>query len=161
MTRYLIFKNSENSGMTNVPGSAQAVACDIARTVEMMGNAAKDFVAYPDDSSEAKVESLKALQMFAVELDQQKIDRWINHAEPLLELIDNVQDALGNAYSMIASAVQDLESHCESSELFSGLDLTSDMDIDRAFEYIENPSEEMLVEKITELFDVKSFEVTG
>jgi hypothetical protein len=35
------------------------------------------------------------------------------------------------------------------------------MDIDRAFEYIENPSEDAFVEKITELFDVKSLEVTG
>lgn len=161
MTRYLIFKNPENSGNTNVPGSAQAVACDIARTVEMMGNAAKDFVAYPDDSSEATFESLKALPLFAVELDQQKIDMWINHAQPLLEMIDNVQDALGNAYSMIAGAVQDLESHCKSSELFSDLDLTSDMDIDRAFDYVETPSEDAFVEKITELFDVNSFEVTG
>ena len=161
MTRYLIFKNPENSGMTNVPGSAQAVACDIARTVEMMGNAAKDFVAYPDDSSESTFDSLKALPVFAVELDQQRIDMWIKHAKPLLEMIDDVQDALGNAYSMIAVAVQDLESHCKSSELFSDLDLTSDMDIDRAFEYIENPSEDAFVEKITELFDVSLFEVTG
>ena len=102
-----------------------------------------------------------ALPLFAVELDQQKIDMWINHAQPLLEMIDNVQDALGNAYSMIAGAVQDLESHCKSSELFSDLDLTSDMDIDRAFDYVETPSEDAFVEKITELFDVSSFEVTS
>ena len=161
MIKYLIFNKSQDSVKTNVPGSAQAVACEIARTVEMKGNTANDFIAYPDDSSEATFESLKALPLFAVELDQQKIDMWINHAQPLLEMIDNVQDALGNAYSMIAGAVQDLESHCKSSELFSDLDLTSDMDIDRAFDYVETPSEDAFVEKITELFDVSSFEVTG
>jgi hypothetical protein len=35
------------------------------------------------------------------------------------------------------------------------------MDIDRAFDYVETPSEDAFVEKITELFDVSSFEVTG
>jgi len=161
MIKYLIFNKSQDSVKTNVPGSAQAVACEIARTVEMKGNTANDFIAYPDDSSEATFESLKAFPLFSVELDQQKIDIWVNHAQPLLEMIDNVQDALGNAYSMIAGAVQDLESHCKSSELFSDLDLTSDMDIDRAFDYVETPSEDAFVEKIIELFDVSSFEVTG
>jgi hypothetical protein len=32
------------------------------------------------------------------------------------------------------------------------------MDIDRAFEYIENPSEYEFVDKLEEVFEVKTFE---
>ena len=55
-------------------------------------------------------------------------------------------------------AIRDLESELENSEHFHDLQLTSDMDIDRAFEYIENPSEYEFVDKLEEVFEVKTFE---
>jgi hypothetical protein len=160
MIKYLIFNKSQDSVKTNVPGSAQAVACEIARTVEMMGNTANDFIAYPADSSEATFEVLKALPLFSVELDQQKIDLWVNHGEPILEKINSVHAALEDAYSLIMGAIRDLRSECENTEVFSGLNLIREKEIDRAFEYIENPSDDVFADKVSELFDVKSFEVT-
>ena len=38
MVKYLVFKNDRASGKSNVPGSPEDVACDIARVVEMEGN---------------------------------------------------------------------------------------------------------------------------
>lgn len=160
MIKYLIFKNEKDSGKSNLPGSPEEVACDIARTVEMDGNGKDAFIAYPADTPQATFEALKSLPCFAVELDQKKIDNWNNEAEPLLEKIYTVHDALGNAYSMIMAAIHDLESDCESSELFKELDLTGDMDIDSAFEHIENPSEYLFAEHVAEAFGVHVYEAT-
>jgi hypothetical protein len=45
MTKYLVFKNDRASGKSNVPGSPEDVACDIARVVEMEGNSKNSFIA--------------------------------------------------------------------------------------------------------------------
>lgn len=158
MTKYLIFKNDPTSGKLNAPGSPEQVACDIARVVEMEGAPPNAFVVYPADSQAATFEALKDTPRFSIELDKAKIDLWLNEAEPILEKIYSVHDTLGNAYGMIMDSIRELESDLESSEHFEGLDLTSEMDIDRAFEYIENPSEYEYAEKIQEVFDVKVFE---
>jgi hypothetical protein len=158
MTKYLIFKNDPASGKLNAPGSPEQVACDIARAVDMEGAPPNAYIVFPADSPAATFEALKDTPRFSIELDQAKIDLWLNEAEPILEKIYSVHDALGNAYGIIMDAIRELESDLESSELFDGLNLTSEMDIDRAFEYIENPSEYEYAEKLQEVFDVKVFE---
>lgn len=158
MTKYLIFKNDPASKKLNAPGSPEQVACDIARAIEMDGAPANAFIVYPADSPSASFEALKETPRFSIELDQAKVDQWLNEAEPLLEKIYSVHDALGTAYGIIMDAIRDLESDLESSEYFQDLQLTSDMDIDRAFEYIENPSEYEFASKLAEVFDVKVFE---
>lgn len=158
MTKYLIFKNDPASGKLNAPGSPEQVACDIARAVDMEGAPPNAYIVFPADSPAATFEALKDTPRFSIELDQTKIDLWLNEAEPLLEKIYSVHDALGNAYGIIMDAVSELESDFESSEYFHDLELTVDMEIDRAFEYIENPSEYLYAEKLQEVFDVKVFE---
>ena len=158
MTKYLIFKNDPASGKLNAPGSPEQVTCDIARAVDMEGAPPNAYIVFPADSPAATFEALKDTPRFSIELDQAKIDLWLNEAEPILEKIYSVHDALGNAYGIIMDAIRELESDLESSELFDGLNLTSEMDIDRAFEYIENPSEYEYAEKLQEVFDVKVFE---
>lgn len=155
MTKYLIFKNDQTSGKLNAPGSPEQVACDIARAVETEGAPPNAFIVYPADSPAATFEAVKQVPRFSIELDQAKIDHWLNEAEPLLEKIYSVHDALGNAYGIIMDAVRDLESDLENSENFHDLQLTSDMDIDRAFEYIENPSEYEFATKLEEVFDIQ------
>ena len=158
MTKYLIFKNDPASGKLNAPGSPEQVACDIARVIAMDGAPPNAYIVFPADSPAATFEALKDSPRFLIELDKSKIELWLNEAEPLLEKIYSVHDALGNAYGIIMDAVSELESNFESSEHFHDLELTVDMEIDRAFEYIENPSEYSFAEKLQEVFDVKVFE---
>jgi hypothetical protein len=158
MTNYLIFKNDPASGKLNAPGSPEQVACDIARAVALDADPPNAYIVYPAESPQATFEALKATPRFSIELHQGKIDHWLNEAEPLLEKIYSVHDALGNAYGIIMDAIRDLESDLENSEHFHDLQLTSDMDIDRAFEYIENPSEYEFVDKLEEIFEVKAIQ---
>lgn len=157
MIKYLIFNNDKTAGNTNPPGSAEEVACDIARTVEMEGNGKEAFIAYPADSPQATFEALKSPPRFSIGLDQKKIDEWINDAEPLLEKIYSVHDALGGAYSMIMDAIDDLDNGFEESKLFKGVALTNEMDIDRAFEYLESPSEYEYASRVIQAFDVQVY----
>lgn len=158
MTKYLIFKNDPTNGKLNAPGSPEQVACDIARAVETEGAPPNAFIVFPADSPAATFEALKQTPRFSIELDQAKIDLWLNEAEPLLEKIFNVHDALSNAYGIIHDSVRDLEADLENSEHFYDLHLTDDMHIDVAFEYIENPSEYTFANKLEEVFDIKTFE---
>ena len=46
MTKYLIFNNDVCTGKSNKPGSPEAVACDIARAVDMDESDMDDYIAY-------------------------------------------------------------------------------------------------------------------
>jgi ABC-type lipopolysaccharide export system ATPase subunit len=72
MTKYLIFNNSPSSDKSNVPGSPEDIACDIARVIENEGNSKKRFISYPAKSTDATFASLQEAPRYAVELNQKK-----------------------------------------------------------------------------------------
>ncbi len=158
MIKYLVFKNDQASGKSNVPGSPEDVACDITRVVEMEGNTKYSFIAHVEGSSEATFATLKKPPRYAVELDQSKIDAWISDAEPMLAKILSVHDVIDNAYGDILSAVDDLDTELQDSAVCNSLDLMDDMNIDHGFEAISRPSEYEFSEHIAEYFDVQVFE---
>ena len=158
MIKYLVFKNDRASGKSNVPGSPEDVACDIARVVEMEGNSKYSFIAHVEGSSEATFATLKKPPRYAVELDQSKIDAWINDAEPMLAKILSVHDVIDNAYGDIIHAVDDLENDLQASEVWKSLDLMDGMNIDYGFEAISRPNEYEFASHIAEYFDVQVFE---
>ena len=158
MIKYLVFKNDQASGKSNVPGSPEDVACDIARVVEMEGNTKYSFIAHVEGSSEATFATLKKPPRYAVELDQSKIDAWINDAEPMLAKILSVHDVIDNAYGDIIHAVDDLENHLQAGEVWKSLDLMDDMNIDYGFEAISRPNEYEFASHIADYFDVQVFE---
>lgn len=158
MIKYLVFKNDRASGKSNVPGSPEDVACDIARVVEMEGNSKYSFIAHVEGSSEATFATLKKPPRYAVELDQSKMDAWINDAKPMLGKILSVHDVIDNAYGDIIHAVDDLENDLQASEVWKSLDLMDDMNIDYGFEAISRPNEYEFASHIAEYFDVQVFE---
>lgn len=158
MTKYLIFNNSHVSGKLNIPGSPEDIACDIARVVEDAGNPKNRFISYPAESPEATFATLQQAPRYALELDQKKIDAWVNDAEPLLEKIFSVHDVIDNAYGDIMQAVSDLEDELQESTIFQGLDLMENMNINYGFESISRPSEYEFSEHIADYFDVQVFE---
>jgi hypothetical protein len=158
MVKYLVFKNDRASGKSNVPGSPEDVACDIARVVEMEGNSKYSFIAHVEGSSEATFATLKKPPRYAVELDQSKMDAWIKDAKPMLGKILSVHDVIDNAYGDIIHAVDDLENDLQASEVWKSLDLMDDMNIDYGFEAISRPNEYEFASHIAEYFDVQVFE---
>ena len=158
MIKYLVFKNDRTSGKSNVPGSPEDVACDIARVVEMEGNPKQSFIAHVEGSSEATFATLKKPPRYAVELDQSKIDAWVNDAEPMLAKIFNVHDVIDNAYGDIMHAVDDLEDDLQASEVWSSIDLMDGMNVDFGFEAISRPNEYEFASHIAEYFGVQVFE---
>jgi hypothetical protein len=158
VTKYLVFNNSRASGKLNVPGSPEDIACDIARVVENEGNSKNRFISYPAESPEATFATIQEGPRYALELDQKKINAWLNDAKPLLAKILNVHDVIDHAYGDIMQAVNDLESNVQDSAVCLGLDLMEDMNIDHGFESISRPSEYEFSEHIAEYFDVQVFE---
>ena len=158
MKKYLIFRNNPASGKSNIPGSPEDIACDIAMGVKIDGHLKNTFIAYPADSPEATFATIQSAPLFSMELDQAKINAWINDAEPLLAKILSVHDVIDNAYGDIMEAVNDLENDLQQSSVCHDLDLIGDMSIDHGFEAISRPSEYEFSEHITEYFDVKVLE---
>ena len=158
MTRYLIFNNRPSSGKFNEPGSPEDIACDIARVIENEGNSKKRFISYPAKSTDATFASLKEEPRFAVELNQMKINAWINDALPLLAKINNLNDIIDQAYGDIMQAVTDLDNDLQESSVCHDLDLISDMGINYGFESISRPNEYDFSERIVQYFDVEIFE---
>jgi hypothetical protein len=158
VTKYLVFNNSRASGKLNVPGSPEDIACDIARVVENEGNSKNRFISYPAESPEATFATIQEGPRYALELDQKKINAWLNDAKPLLAKILNVHDVIDHAYGDIMQAVNNLESNVQGSAVCHGLDLMEDMNIDHGFESISRPSEYEFSEHIAEYFDVQVFE---
>jgi len=158
MIKYLVFKNDRASGKSNVPGSPEDVACDIARVVEMDGNTKYSFIAHAEGSPEATFSTLQGMPRYALELDQSKIDAWINDAEPMLAKILSVHDVIDNAYGDIMHAVDDLEEDLQASEVWSSIDLMDGMNVDFGFEAISRPNEYEFASHIAEYFGVQVFE---
>jgi hypothetical protein len=158
VTKYLVFNNSRTSGKLNVPGSPEDIACDIARVVENEGNSKNRFISYPAESPDATFATIQEGPRYALELDQKKINAWLNDAEPLLAKILNVHDVIDHAYGDIMQAVNDLESNVQDSTVCHGLDLMDEMNIEHGFEVISHPNEYVFSDHIAEYFDVQVFE---
>lgn len=158
MTKYLIFNNSRTSVKFNMPGSPEDIACDIARVVENEGNSKNRFIGYPAESPEASFATLQEGPRYALELDQKKIDAWLNDAEPLLAKILHVHDVIDRAYGDIMQAANDLDNELQASAVCHALDLMGDMRIDHGFEAISRPNEYEFSEHIAEYFDVQVFD---
>lgn len=155
MTKYFVFVNDPARDKSNAPGSAEEVACQIASAVGMDRLPSKYFIAYPQNSPESTFEAIKIGAKFSIDLDQAKIDTWRNEVEPLLDQISQSHDVLGNAYAQIADCAQELESAFEASEHFSDINPASDLDVDSAYQYLENPSGYEMLQRVEEMFDVK------
>ena len=158
MTKYLIFNNSRTSGKCNVSGSAEDIACDIARVVENEGNSKNRFISYPAESPETSFATLQEGPRYALELDQKKIDAWLNDAEPMRAKIFHVHDVIDRAHGDIMQAANDLDNELQTSAVFHGLDLMDEINIDHGFEVISRPNEYEFSEHIAQYFDVQVFD---
>ena len=67
MKKYLIFRNNPASGKSNIPGSPEDIACDIASVLEVGGVPKNTFIAYLADSPEATFATIQSSPLFSME----------------------------------------------------------------------------------------------
>jgi hypothetical protein len=155
MTKYLIFNNNLSTGKRNSPGTPEAVACDIARSVDMDEKVAYDYIAYSADTPDATLEVLKALPVYSINLTKRKIDLWHNDALPILNKILAVTEAVENARDSITSAIDDLQFDSRNSEIFHEMNIAGEIDIDRAFKHIDNQSDYIFAAMVKSVFGLE------
>ena len=157
MTKYLVFKNQPDSEKCNVPGSREEMACDIA--ILTTGAAlSKDFyIAYSSDSADSTLQGLTNLAKFTVVIDDKRADLWVKEIVQMSRLSDEIDEAIGEAYSNIYEAARSFDLACEESELCKELCVLDYMGIDRAFDSFEHQSTSGIVNLVEEMFEVDSF----
>ena len=157
MTKYLVFKNQPGSGQTNVPGSREEMACTIAQVVSQ-DELPKDFyIAYPLENPNSNWDSLKDTAKFSVEIDDERAELWEKEIFPLTGLAENIDEAIGDAYSAIVDAAQAFDRACEKSKNFQDIKVLDSIGMDRAFDNLENFTAGEISEKVEEIFEVESF----
>jgi hypothetical protein len=155
--KYLVFKNKPDSGLFNVPGSREEMACDIAILTTRAALSKDFYIAYSTDSPNSSMEILKAPAKFAVVIDDKRADLWVKEIEPMSRLSDEIDEAIGEAYSNIYEAARNFDLACKQSELCKELGVLDHMGIDRAFDSFEHQSASGIVNLVEEMFEVDSF----
>lgn len=157
MTKYFVFKNQADSGIFNLPGSREEMACNIATLIFGADLGKEPYIAYPSDSPKSSMEILKESAKFAVVIDDVRADIWVKEIVPMSRLSDEIDEAIGEAYSNIYSAAKSFDLACEKSELCKELAVLDYMGIDRAFDSFEHQSTSAIATLVEELFEVDSF----
>ena len=155
MTKYLIFNNDVCTGKSNKPGSPEAVACDIARAVDMDESEIDDYIAYSADIPEATLEVLKRLPIYSIELTKGKIDSWNNDALRIFEQIENLKQNVEDSRESLSDAVQALASDARYSELFNEVDFESQITFDGVFDSMVQRAEYIFSKTIKVMFGIK------
>lgn len=156
MTKYLVFKNEPGSEKTNVPGSREEMACAIAEVVTQDALPKDFYIAYPLENSNCTWEILKDTAKFSVEIDDERAELWEKEISPLVDLAGAIDDAIGEAYSVIIHAAMRFDTACEKSDNFNDIKALENLQMDRAFDSLENGSPYEVASKVEEIFEVQS-----
>ena len=158
MTKYLVFKNQPDSEQTNVPGSREEMASEIANVVSQDRMPPNYYIAYPIENPKVSLESLKELAKFSVEITDETAELWINEIQTMVQKAHMVDDAVSEASGGIYQAMIEYNNSIQASDNFQGLTELSIKALDRMFEYFEVESSYEVPTKVEEIFSVESFE---
>ena len=158
MTKYLVFKNQPDSEQTNVPGSREEMASEIANVVSRDHMPPNFYISYSINDPKATFESLKDLAKFTVEIDDATADLWVNEIQAMVQKANNVDDAIGEASGGIYQAMMEYNNAIKDSSQFKDLTVLSIKAIDRAFEYFEVESSYEVSTLVEEIYQVENIE---
>jgi hypothetical protein len=151
MTKYLVFRNEIDSGLSNEFGTCEAIACEISIAIGMDRFPREGVVAFPAESPQALMCTLKELPRASLVLDDVRMALWTNEASQIHDALTSYEDAIDNACSSLGDTANELESVCEGSETFS--EFFPDVNLDRAFDYLASPDVDGFSEKLAEIFE--------
>jgi hypothetical protein len=155
--KYLVFKNNPVSRKSNIPGSHEDFACEIAGVVERTDAPKDSFIAYLADSPEATFSLIQSRPLFSIELDQARINAWTSDAKPLHEKICNFGHAINDARKLMACALCELEDSAKASIIFKDINLTDEISISCVFDEMGQPNRHNFTERLNNEFNVEVF----
>ena len=158
MTKYLVFKNQPDSAQSNVPGSREEMASEIANVVSRDRMHPNYYIAFPVEHPSTSLESLKELAKFSVEITDETAELWINEIQTMVQKGHMVDDAINEASGGIYQAMIAYNNAIDASSNFKDLTSLSIKALDRAFEYFEVESAHEVSTKVEEIYSVESFE---
>lgn len=158
MKKYLVFKKSSDSKKSNFLGGFEEVACDIAIVVGRRTNSQDKCIAFLADSPEATLALMQSSPLCSIELDQTRINSWINDAKPLFQTIENFGYVINDARGFLTRALCEIEECAKSSVLFKNVDLIDDISIGSVFDEMGKPNEHNFMEHLKKEFNVQIFE---
>ena len=158
MTRYLVFKNQPSSGQTNVPGSREEMASEIANVASRDRMPPDYYIAFPIEHPSTSLESLKELAKYSVEITDETAELWVNEIQEMVRKAHLVDDAVSEASGGIYQAMIEYNNSIQAGNNSQGLTELSIKALDRMFEYFEVESSYEVTTKVEEIFSVEYFE---
>ena len=158
MTKYLVFRNQPDSGQTNVPGSREEMASEIANVVSRDRMHPNYYIAFPIEHPSTSLESLKELAKYSVEITDETAELWVNEIQEMVRKAHMVDDAVSEASGGIYQAMIEYNNSIQAGNNSQGLTELSIKALDRMFEYFEVESSYEVPTKVEEIFSVEYFE---
>jgi len=157
MTKYFVFRNQSNGAQKNVPGSREEMACEIAKVVSQDALPKDFYIAFPQENKQTVFETLREMATCTVEIDDEREKIWVNEAQSLSDKFNTLEDQIGEAYSNMYGAANDLGDALEKTEHFSDIEYLGPKTVERTFEYIESSGISQFTEQLSEIFEVEYF----
>ena len=157
MTKYLVFKNQPGSGQTNVPGSREEMASEIANVASQDRMPPNYYIAFPIEHPSTSLESLKELAKYSVEITDETAELWVNEINEMVQKAYQVDDAISEACSGMYQAMIQYNNSIQASNNLQGLTELSIKALDSMFEYFEVESSYEVPTKVEEIFSVEYF----
>lgn len=158
MTKYFVFKNQPGSGQTNVPGSREEMASEIANVASRDRMPPNYYIAFPIEHPSTSLESLKELAKYSVEITDETAELWVNEIQEMVKKAYMVDDAVSEASGGMYQAMIQYNNSIQASNNLQGLTELSIKALDRMFEYFEVESSYEVPTKVEEIFSVEYFD---
>jgi hypothetical protein len=158
MTKFLVFKNNRESGMSNIPGSPEDLACEIACFVEGDDNSKTAVIAFPSETPEATFATLKLVPRFILSLDTFRMNVWLREAKPLIRKIASVREIFENAHADLNGAMEDLALKIQFCPSFKHISLTTEVNVDFGFHEMGSVSQHNFAHYVSDYFEVRSMD---
>jgi len=133
MTKFLVFNNDLQNPVSTIPGSDEAIACEIAATVGTDGLSDERFHALPERSKEAKELAKKQAPRFRIDLEPRGKTAWKNAAFDILLACRELDHAIEQANTGLLRAEAKFKQACRKGKYFENLDRVYDMQLSSAF----------------------------
>ena len=155
MTKFLIFNNDPESLVSMVPGSDEAVACEIAATVGTDGLSDERFYAIPERSKLAKELAKKQAPRFRIDLEPKGKRAWKDAAFEILLACRELDTAIMQSNSPLLRAEAKFRQACQKGQYFENLGDVYDLQLSSAFDDLHGSCTERFMYQIDEAYLVE------
>ena len=155
MSQYFIFFNKMNSDVKYKSGSDESVAFEIINTITDDPYKPNSLIVVNAESKEETFSTLNTNPIYKLEIDANNKKLWQKEISEIAEKIENLEFAIGGAFSEIESCIFSLDYSFKRSAEFNMIQLKQDLDVNYTFNQFERNYIYEFRERISELFNVE------